>query len=109
MSQFATGYSESFGLGYELTGDFNLQLGLLTIQQTIVTDPTLQGYVPQNYGVPLDQTSQTEITFQLVANYAHAIASNINLNFRYQLFADYQDLVATDHRLDLIITGKINN
>jgi hypothetical protein len=100
VSQFATGYSGSFGLGYELTGDFNLQLSLLTIQQTIVTDPTVQGYVPQNCGVPLDQASQTEITFQLVANYDHAIASNINLNFSYQLFADYQDLAATDHRLE---------
>jgi hypothetical protein len=43
-----------------------------------------------------------------VANYDHDIASNISLNFRYQLFATYRDLAATDHRLDLTITGKIN-
>ncbi len=106
---FAPGYlTESFGLGYEPTDDFNLQLGLLTVRQTFVTDPTVQLYVPQNYGVPLNRTSRTEVAFQLVANYDHDEANNINLNFRYQLFADYRDLAATDHRLDLTITGKIN-
>lgn len=62
-----------------------------------------------NYGVPLDRTMRNELAFQAVASYDRDISNNINLNFRYQLFADYTDIAATDHRLDLTLTGKIND
>ena len=106
---FAPAYlTESFGLVYEPNDAFDLRLGILTIRQTFVTDPTVRRYVPKNYGVPLDRTVRNEIAFQLVADYDQDIAQNINLQFRYQLFAEYRDIAATDHRFDLTLTGKIN-
>ena len=108
-SLFAPAYlTESLGLAYEPNDDFDIRLGVLTLRQTFVTDPTVQIYVPMNYGVPLNRTSRTELAFQAVANYDHDVAQNINLKVRYQLFADYRDLAATDHRIDLTVTGKIN-
>ncbi len=74
-----------------------------------MTDPTVRLYVPMNYGVLLDRTIRNELAFQAVASYDQDIARNINLNFRYQLFADYSNIAATDHRLDLTLTGKIND
>ena len=106
---FAPAYlTESLGLVYEPNDDFDLRLGFLTVRQTFVTDPTVRQFVPMNYGVPLDRTRRTEVAFQAVASYDRDIAKNVNLNFRYQLFADYTDIAATDHRLDVTLTGKIN-
>lgn len=107
---FAPAYlTESLGLVYEPNDYFDLRLGVLTLRQTFVTDPTVRLYVPMNYGVLLDRTMRNELAFQAVASYDQNIARNINLNFRYQLFADYTNIAATDHRLDLTLTGKIND
>ena len=63
-SFFAPAYlTESFGLTYEPNDDFDLRLGLFTLRQTFVTDPTVRLYVPQNYGVPLDRTVRSELAF----------------------------------------------
>ena len=106
---FAPAYlTESLGLSYEPNDVFDLRLGVLTVRQTFVTDPAVQRYVPRNYGVPLDQTIRTELAFQAIFNYDQDIAQNVNLKFRYLLFADYGDLKASDHRLDFTLTGKIN-
>ncbi len=107
---FAPAYlTESLGLVYEPNDNFDLRLGVLTLRQTFVTDVRVRQFVPMNYGVPLDRTMRNELAFQAVASYDRDIAKNINLNFRYQLFADYTDIAATDHRLDLTLTGKIND
>ncbi len=107
---FAPAYlTESFGLTFEPSDHFDLRLGAFTLRQTIVKDTTIRQYVPQNYGVPLNQTARTEVAFQLLADYDRDVAQNINLKFRYQFFADYRNLAATDHRIDLTLTGKINN
>ena len=106
---FAPAYlTESLGLSYEPNDVFDLRLGVLTVRQTFVTDPAVRLYVPRNYGVPLDQTIRTELAFQAIFNYDQDIAQNVNLKFRYLLFADYGDLKASDHRLDFTLTGKIN-
>lgn len=101
--------TESLGLVYEPNDNFDLRLGVLTLRQTFVTDVRVRQFVPMNYGVPLDRTMRSELAFQAVTSYDRDIAKNINLNFRYQLFADYTDIAATDHRLDLTLTGKIND
>ncbi|CCH54736.1 hypothetical protein BN8_03937 [Fibrisoma limi BUZ 3] len=104
---FAPAYlTESFGLTYEPSDGFDLRLGVLTLRQTFVTDTTVRQYIPENYGVPPDQTSRTEIAFQFVANYDQDFAQNLKV--RYQFFADYRNLAAPDHRVDLTLTGKIN-
>ena len=107
---FAPAYlTESVGLTYEPTDHFDLRLGVFTLRQTIVKDTTIRRYVPQNYGVPLNQTTRTELAFQLLADYDRDVARNINLKLRYQFFVDYRHLNVTDHRIDLTLTGKINN
>ncbi len=45
---------------------------------------------------------------QLVANFDKEVAQNLNLKFRYLLFANYKNLGAIDHRLDANLTAKIN-
>lgn len=106
---FAPGYlTESAGLTYEPNDHFDLRLGLFTLRQTFVKDPTVRLYVPRNYGVPLDQTVRTELAFQAVVDYDRDIMENINLKLRYLFFADYRHLKAIDQRIDLTLTGKIN-
>ncbi|WP_254448872.1 DUF3078 domain-containing protein [Spirosoma rhododendri] len=107
---FAPAYlTESLGISYEPNDVFDLRLGVFTIRQTFVIDPAVRRYVPQNYGVPLDQTVRNEVAFQALFNYDQDIAQNINLKFRYLFFVDYRNLKATDHRLDFTLTGKINS
>ncbi len=63
------------------------------------------------YGVNLHESTRYEwYAFQMLAEFNKDIATNINLKWRYVLFANYQTLEAKkiDHRLDLNIVAKIN-
>lgn len=61
------------------------------------------------FGVVAGKTVRTEwVSFQLQAALNKNITDNININARYQMYANYQTLDAVDHRLDLIATAKIN-
>lgn len=63
------------------------------------------------YGVEVGKSARFEwLAFQLLAEYNRDIATNINLKWRYILFANYQTLEANkiDHRLDLNLTAKVN-
>ncbi|MEM1136980.1 MAG: hypothetical protein AAGI07_14175, partial [Bacteroidota bacterium] len=50
------------------------------------------------------------LAFQLLADFNKDVAENINLKFRYLLFANYEDFRSRtiDHRLDAIVTASIN-
>jgi len=47
--------------------------------------------------------------FQMLAEFDKDIARNVNLKWRYIMFADYQDLAIDKlyHRLDLNLTAKV--
>src|SRR5919199_1373180 len=61
------------------------------------------------YGVAPGESIRTEwLALQLQAVLNRNFTSNVNVNARYQLYANYQKLDAIDHRIDLIITAKIN-
>jgi hypothetical protein len=48
--------------------------------------------------------------FQMMAEFNKDIATNINLKWRYVMFANYETLEAKkiDHRVDLNLTAKVN-
>ena len=63
------------------------------------------------YGVNVNEDTRYEwLAFQLTADFDKDIAKNINLKWRYLMFANYETLEAKtiDHRLDLMITAKVN-
>ena len=63
------------------------------------------------YGVEVGKTARFEwYAFQMIAEFNKDIATNINLKWRYMMFADYQSLEANkvDHRVDLNLTAKVN-
>ena len=63
------------------------------------------------YGVKLNEDTRYEwLAFQLTADFDKEIAKNINLKWRYLMFANYQTLEGKtiDHRLDLMINAKVN-
>lgn len=63
------------------------------------------------YGVKLNEDTRFEwLAFQLTADFDKDIAKNINLKWRYLMFANYETLEGRtiDHRLDLMINAKVN-
>ncbi|MPR33847.1 DUF3078 domain-containing protein [Salmonirosea aquatica] len=101
--------TEAVGIEYQPADYFFLTFSPGAIRQTIVSDLNLYKTFPKNYGVPIGQRVRTEVALmQLIANFDKKIAKNLNLKFRYQLFANYKDLGAVDHRLDASFTAKIN-
>lgn len=61
------------------------------------------------YGVAPGKNSRTEwLAFQLQTVINRNITENISLNARYQLFTEYAQLDNINHRLDLLMTAKIN-
>jgi hypothetical protein len=63
------------------------------------------------YGVEVGKSTRFEwAAFQMITEFDKDIATNINLKWRYILFANYQTLEANkvDHRVDLNLTAKVN-
>lgn len=61
------------------------------------------------FGVEAGKSVRTEwLALQLQAALNKNVTQNININARYQMYANYQTLDAIDHRLDFIATAKIN-
>ncbi|HQQ96145.1 MAG TPA: DUF3078 domain-containing protein [Cyclobacteriaceae bacterium] len=63
------------------------------------------------YGVEVGSSTRFEwYAFQMMAEFNKDIATNINLKWRYVMFANYETLEAKkiDHRVDLNLTAKVN-
>ncbi len=63
------------------------------------------------YGVEVGSSTRFEWkAFQMLAEYNRDIATNMNLKWRYVLFANYETLEINkvDHRMDLNLTAKVN-
>lgn len=133
LSQFAPGYAytdttetivsdflspafitSSWGLEYHPVDYFNVRISPFSPRITIVRDPAR--FAPavdpvRPYGVDTTETVRTEwLAFQLAADFNKDIAKNINLKWRYMLFANYETLEfkKIDHRLDLNLTARVN-
>jgi len=106
----APGYlTESLGAEYKPNKWFDLRLGTGTARQTFVVDTTIYHNQPANYGVPIHHTFYNQLAVQVVAGIDKDIAKNMHLNLRYALFIPYiQPLAYTSHRIDAILTAKVN-
>ncbi|MCC5932205.1 MAG: DUF3078 domain-containing protein [Cyclobacteriaceae bacterium] len=101
----------AWGLQYEPAKFFRLRLAPFSPRITIVNNADIIANVPENYGVAPGETVRYEwLAFQMMADFDKDIAENLNLKFRYFMFANYETLAfkTIDHRLDLSMTAKVN-
>ncbi len=104
----------SLGFEYHPVDYFKLRISPFSPRITIVRNgarfaPLVDPIRP--YGVDTTETIRTEwLAFQLTADFNKDIAKNINLKWRYLLFANYETLAMKkiDHRLDLSLTARVN-
>jgi hypothetical protein len=138
LSQFAKGYSystdasgieqrtlisdsfapafitASLGVEYHPVEYFKLRLSPLAPRLTALRDndgryAAVDPIAP--YGVIVGSNTRYEwLAFQALAEFNKDIAKNLNLKWRYMMFANYETLAleTIDHRLDVNITAKIN-
>ena len=93
---------------------FNVRISPFAPRVTIVRDP--ERFIPAvdpvaPYGVePPDETRFEWLAFQLTAEFDKDIAENLNLKWRYLMYANYETLAmeTIDHRLDLMFNAKVN-
>lgn len=100
----------ALGFQYQPVDYFSVSLGLFAPRLTIVAQDSLFINVPENYGVARGENTRFEwAASQLMANFDKDLSENLNLNFRYQLFANYEQLTfdQLDHRLDASLTAKV--
>lgn len=137
QSQFAKGYSyttnaagvevatlisDSFapafitaalGFEYHPVDYFKVRLSPIAPRITIVNDAA-RFVTPDNptpYGVtPPDNARFEWLAAQILAEFNKDIAKNVNLKWRYLMFANYETLNfdQIDHRFDLNLTAKVN-
>jgi len=107
---FVTG---SLGFEYHPNENFKVRLAPIASRITIVQNSNrylaVDSLAP--YGVEAGKTIRIEaLAFQMLAEYNRDIAENLNLKWRYQLFANYEtlEMKTIDHRLDLNLTAKVN-
>jgi hypothetical protein len=109
----------AFGFAYKPNDWFALRLSPLTTRFTFLADQDVRfretgtalvrDRTQAAYGVVAGQSVRTEVAaFQMQVAINRNIAENVGVNLKYQLFANYQTLSAIDHRLDLILTARIN-
>lgn len=111
----------SAGIAYKPNDWFSLRMSPLAPRFTFLSDqsvrvrvdPNTGFYVPDPtatvYGVAQGQSNRTEwLAFQLQTVINRNLTDNISLNARYQLFTEYSHLDNINHRLDLLLTAKIN-
>jgi len=115
ISDFMAPAFITFALGFEYhpVEYFTVRISPFAPRITIVNDPerfvTTVG--PEPYGVkPPDETRYEWFAFQLLAEFDKDIATNLNLKWRYLMFANYEtfDMKTIDHRLEVMLNAKVN-
>ncbi len=110
LSKFMSpGYiTESLGFEYKPNKFFSTRIGTGTARQTFVLDTTLYKTNPKNFGVPVGSRIRNELAFQIVTNVEKEVVKNTIIKAKYNIFIPYDDSFRVDHRLDLVVTAKIN-
>lgn len=107
----APGYfTASWGFEYVPKPYFKLRLSPFAPRLTIVNDEEVSQNVDNNYGVPLGENTRWEVAaMQIMADFDKDLNENVNLKFRYVLYANYENFNGKeiDHRLDAILSAKI--
>lgn len=105
--------TSAWGFEYHPVDYFKVRIAPIAPRLTIVRDPArfVDTVGPQPYGVnPPDETRFEWLAFQLLAEFNKDIATNVNLKWRYMLYANYDTFAAKtiDHRIDLDLIAKVN-
>lgn len=106
--------TSAWGLQYQPTPYFKVRIAPFAPRVTILSDNNgrFDAVDPVSpYGVLLGETTRFEwLAFQATADFDKDIAKNLNLKWRYMLFANYETLEGKtiDHRLDLMLTAQVN-
>jgi hypothetical protein len=105
--------TSAWGLEYHPVDYFKVRISPFAPRVTIVREPTrfTKSVGPEPYGVDSTKTARFEwLAFQLVAEFDKEIATNINLKWRYMMYANYETIEpkTIDHRIDLDIVAKVN-
>lgn len=103
----------SVGFEYRPVSYFKIRLSPLSPRITIVSDAKrfVQPGKEYPYGVAPDKSLRYEfLAASVLAEFDKDILKNMNLKWRYQMFANYSHLDPTfiDHRLDLTLSAKVN-
>jgi hypothetical protein len=106
--------TSSIGFEYHPVEYFKLRLSPFAPRLTVLRDndgryAAVDPIAP--YGVIVGSNTRYEwLAFQALAEFNKDIAKNVNLKWRYMMFANYETLAleTIDHRLDVNITAKIN-
>ena len=116
ISDFMAPAFITFALGaeYHPVEYFKVRISPFAPRLTIVNDP--ERFIPAvdpvaPYGVtPPDETRFEWLAFQLLAEFDKDIATNLNLKWRYMMFANYETfaLKTIDHRLEAMLNAKVN-
>jgi hypothetical protein len=118
QSQLISGFfapafiTAAIGLEYHPVEYFKVRIAPFAPRITIVQDPVrfIESVGPEPYGVvPPESVRYEWMGFQLLAEFDKQIYENINLKWRYIMFANYETLEARrlDHRLDLDLIAKV--
>jgi hypothetical protein len=101
----------ALGFEYHPVEYFRVRIAPFAPRLTIVQDPArFRTLGPEPYGVVPPETVRYEwLGAQLLAEFDKQIYENINLKWRYIMFANYETLEARrlDHRLDLDLIAKV--
>lgn len=106
--------TSAWGLEYKPVDYFSLRLSPFAPRLTIVRDG--ERFIPavdpeKPYGVdPPSETRWEWLAFQLQADFNKDIAPNLNLKWRYLMYANYEtlELKTIDHRLEAMLNAKVN-
>lgn len=103
-------FTSSWGFEYTPKPYFKLRLSPFAPRLTVVRNKEIYQNVPSNYGVEIGKTARWEwLAFQLLADFDKDLSENLNLKFRYMMYANYESLNIDeiDHRLDAVLTAKV--
>lgn len=107
--------TSAWGFEYHPVDYFKVTLSPFSPRVTIVADNNgrFNSVDPvKPYGVLVGESTRFEwLAFQMQAEFNKDIAKNLNLKWRYLMFANYETLEGKtiDHRLDIGLTAKVNS
>lgn len=106
--------TSAWGLEYHPVTYFKVRMAPFAPRLTVVSDnngrfDAVDPVTP--YGVEVGESTRFEwLALQIFAEFNKDIAPNLNLSWRYILYANYETLEfdKIDHRLEAMITAKVN-
>lgn len=106
--------TSAWGLEYHPVTYFKIRMAPFAPRLTVVSDnngrfDAVDPVTP--YGVEVGESTRFEwLALQIFAEFNKDIAPNLNLAWRYILYANYEtlDFDKIDHRLEALITAKVN-